>query len=123
MKEGKQTVIVALREGIELVIVATAAAQGQPQPDGGRRIHAIYAVFGQVFLCGAAFLIEHVVAVKAGRDKLVMLRLGQPVRGPWCEHFGAENIDPELEYEIEQAHKEHKEDLQRGANGGNVSPA
>ena len=47
VKESKQTVVVALRERIELVIVAAAAIQGQPEPDGRRRLDAIRTIFGQ----------------------------------------------------------------------------
>jgi hypothetical protein len=34
-----------------------------------------------------------------------------------------QNIDPELEYEIEQAHKEHKASQEASQGGGDVAPA
>jgi HAE1 family hydrophobic/amphiphilic exporter-1 len=34
-----------------------------------------------------------------------------------------QNIDPQLEYEIEQAHKEHKASRETGQQGGDIQPA
>ena len=35
----------------------------------------------------------------------------------------AQNIDPELEYDIQQAHKEHKASREGSAGDGDVQPA
>jgi hydrophobic/amphiphilic exporter-1 (mainly G- bacteria), HAE1 family len=58
-----------------------------------------------------------------GKKELAWLKAHRGELAEKAKKVEEQNIDPELEYEIEQAHKEHKEDLQRGANGGNVSPA
>ena len=68
---GEELVILLLRNRIVLVIVAAAAADGQAEPDGAGGIDAIDDVIDARLLGdAAAFAVEHVIAMEAGRDLL-----------------------------------------------------
>jgi hypothetical protein len=78
VQEGEAAVILLLLDGIELVIVALRAADGEAEPDGAGRGHAVEdAVDAELFLVDAALLIDLRVAMEAGGD---LLRLG----GVWA---------------------------------------
>ncbi len=51
-----------------------------------------------------------------GDKELAWLKAHQEGLMEKAKRVEAQNIDPELEYEIEQAHKEHKEFKERRAN-------
>ncbi|HUB62193.1 MAG TPA: efflux RND transporter permease subunit [Puia sp.] len=53
-----------------------------------------------------------------GKKQLAWLRAHRAELAEKAKRVEERNIDPELEYEIEQAHKEHKEFRERQANGG-----
>src|SRR5262249_27464911 len=66
-----EPVEVLLRELIELVVVAAAATQGEPEPDGRRRFDAIDDIIDPRLLRDAsAFAVDHVIAVEAGGNFL-----------------------------------------------------
>jgi HAE1 family hydrophobic/amphiphilic exporter-1 len=54
-----------------------------------------------------------------GKKELAWLKAHREELAEKAKRVEEQNIDPELEYEIEQAHKEHKEFKARQANGGN----
>jgi HAE1 family hydrophobic/amphiphilic exporter-1 len=54
-----------------------------------------------------------------GKKELAWLKAHREELAEKAKRVEEQNIDPELEYEIEQAHKEHKEFKERQANGGN----
>src|SRR5207253_11161115 len=75
VEEGEETVVILLRQRIELVVVALAAAQRQAQKCGGRRVDPVVDVDGRVLLRDrAAFEINRMVAVETGGDLLVRRR-------------------------------------------------
>ena len=78
----RELIVFALRERIEFVIVAAAAVEGQPHPDGAGRLDAVLHVIDARLLGdAAAFAIDHVVAMKAGGDELRRRRIRQQVAG------------------------------------------
>ena len=80
VEEGEELVVLALRERVELVIVAAGAAQRQAHQDRCGRVYAIGHVFDAVLLGDDAALgIDDVVAVEAGRQSLVECRVRQQV--------------------------------------------
>ena len=80
VEEGLHRIEVLRGEGIELVIVAAAAVEGLPHPHGGGRLHAVGGVFGQKLLRDdAAFLIEHVIAMKPRGNLLLQRRPRQQI--------------------------------------------
>src|SRR5207245_794105 len=82
MEKREETVEILLGQRIIFVIVTPRAAQRQPQPDGGGGFDAVGAIFNEEFFGNdPALLIDHVVAVKAGRDLLIKRRIWQKVAG------------------------------------------
>ena len=72
VEERDEPVEVLLADRIELVVVTSRAADGEPEPDRPGRLHPVDRVLQQVFvLDGAAFVAGHVVAVESARDELV----------------------------------------------------
>ena len=82
VKVRRELVVFALRERIVFVVVAPAAIEREPEPHRARRLHAIlHIVHPRLLRDAPAFAIDHVVPVKARRDKLLVLRLRQQVAG------------------------------------------
>jgi hypothetical protein len=72
MEKRVQSVVVPLADGVELVVVAAGAREGQAEPSGGGGLNSVEAVFGEEFLRNnAAFFIDHVVPVEPGGDPLI----------------------------------------------------
>jgi hypothetical protein len=66
----KELIVVALRDGIELVIVALSAAERQTEHRLAERLHAIDVIIRDVLLRDrAAFMRIHVVPLKARGDE------------------------------------------------------
>ena len=81
-EEGGEAVELPGGEGVELVVVALAAAHVVPEPDGGDVADAVGRVFGHVLLgLGAALLGRHGEPVVARGDLLLGGRVGQEVAG------------------------------------------
>jgi hypothetical protein len=71
VQEGEELVVLLLLDGIELVVVALRAADGEAEPDGAGRRHAVEdAVDAELLLVDAALLIDLRVAMEAGGDLL-----------------------------------------------------
>ena len=82
VEEGKERVVVALRDRIELVIVATRALERQPEHRGAERVHAIDDVLGAKLVLDAAALVRlPVQPVEGGGDALVARRVRQQIAG------------------------------------------
>ena len=97
MEEGVEPVEILLRQRIVFVIVAARAVHGQPQPDGRGGLDAVGAIFGEKFLRNnAAFLVDHVVAVKSRGDFLVKRGIGQEIAG---KLFDGELVEREVAVE------------------------
>jgi len=64
------------------VVVTLGAADRQPEPDRGRRVHAIDDV-GVVILLGdrAPFEVDHVIAMEPAGDALLRRGVGEQVAG------------------------------------------
>jgi HAE1 family hydrophobic/amphiphilic exporter-1 len=58
-----------------------------------------------------------------GKKQLAWLRAHRAELSEKAKKVEEQNIDPELEYEIEQAHREHKAFREGQSNGGNVAPS
>lgn len=79
---GEQPVIVALGDGIELVVVATGAVQRGSQPDRAQGLGLVEEVIDAVLLRDApAFAIDGVVAEKSGGEALLEGGFGQKIPG------------------------------------------
>ena len=79
---GEDLVVVALRERIELVVVALAAAEREAEDRFAERFHAIDVVVGEILLGDRAALVRvHVVALEAGGDELGFGVVRQQVAG------------------------------------------
>ena len=82
VEEGRELVVLALADRIELVVVALGAARGQPHPHRGRRVRAVEDVLDPVLLRDRAALeVDHVVPVETGRQQLLRRRIRQQVAG------------------------------------------
>ena len=82
VEEGVELVILALRDRVELVVVALRTADGQPEPDGAGGVHAVDDVGGVVLLGDRPpFVVDHVVAVEPAGDLLREQRARQEVAG------------------------------------------
>ena len=82
VEERRQLVELALRERVELVIVAHRAAGRQAHPHLRRRLRAVARVeHGVLFVDRAAFAGRDVAAVEAGADLLLERRVRQQVAG------------------------------------------
>ncbi len=80
VEEGDQAVKIFLPDGIELVVVATRATHGETQPGGARGACPVDHVLRMVFRGnGAAFKVDHVIAVEAGGDLVVEGGVGQQI--------------------------------------------
>ena len=82
VEEGQQPVVVALRDRVELVVVALAAADGQAEPDAAGGVDAIDdGLDAELFHIDAAFFVNEGVAVEAGGDALAPGGVRQQVAG------------------------------------------
>ncbi len=71
-KECGQRIVIALRERIELVIVASGAADGEAQPYRAGRVHAVLGVDGLVFFRNnTGFVGRDIAALETGGDQLI----------------------------------------------------
>ena len=78
IEQREGLVILALGEGIELVIVAPGTAHRQPHPDREGRIDPVHDVLdGILFRDDASFRVATMVAVESCRDSLVQGRIRQ----------------------------------------------
>ena len=79
-EESREGVILSLRDGIELVIVASGTTDGEPEPYGTSRIGAILGVHGCNFVeDGATFVGADVATLKAGCNQLLKRAVGKQV--------------------------------------------
>ena len=79
---AEQPIKLFLRDGIEFVVVADAAAECQAQKHGARRLHAFDGVADVEFLVDRPpFAGGHVAAAKAGGHALVDVAFGKQVAG------------------------------------------
>ena len=75
--KGKKLVVFLLGNGIKLVIMTLAAADGQPHPDGSQRIDAIDGISNGKFLWnGTSFSGADVATIEAGCHQLIDARVG-----------------------------------------------
>ena len=82
VQEREELEVLALQKGIVFVVVALAAIDGEAEPRFAYGVHAVNHRFGAELLgLDAAFLVEHRVAQKTGRDALVKRRVRQQIAG------------------------------------------
>ena len=82
IEERVEAIKLSLSNGVVFVIVAARAAKRHPHPCGGGRLHTIHDVLVLIlFRDGAAFEIDHVVAIETGRDLLRVGCIGQQIAG------------------------------------------
>ena len=100
IEEGRHLVELALRERVELVVVAHRAAGRQAEPDLRGGLGAIARVQDQVLLGDhPPFAGGDVAAVEAGADQLIERAIGQQVAGELLDrelierHVPVESID------------------------------
>ena len=87
VEECEELVELALRDRVELVIVAARAAEREPKKGRAGRADAVDHCFDAILLeIGAPFLIDHRVAMEAGGDELVLRRLWQQISGNLLDH-------------------------------------
>ena len=80
VQESGELVVVLLRSRVVLVIVTLAAIEREAKPNGAGGGHAIVeSVPAEFERVGSAFLVQHGVTVKAGRDSLVERRPFQQI--------------------------------------------
>src|SRR5258707_3417230 len=80
MEEGKELVMLLLRDRIELVIVALGATNRQSQPNGCSCIDAVEDISGLVFLRnGATLEVDRVVAMEPAGEALLHAGVRQQV--------------------------------------------
>ena len=81
-EERRERVEVALRDRVELVVVAGRAADGQAEEDRARGVGAVLGVDHLVLFRDHAALVRGcVAAMESGSDQLVHRRVGQQVAG------------------------------------------
>ena len=86
VEEGRERVVVGLRDGVELVGMALRAAERQAEPGRAHGVHAIQYVIDARFLgVAAALAVGHVVALEAGRELLLGGRIREEVAGELFE--------------------------------------
>ena len=87
LKNGEHLIELALRDRIELVIVAARAAERQPEERPRRwwrrDRHRLYAILLEV---DAAFVVAGRVAMEAGGDQLIDSGIRQQVAGDLLDH-------------------------------------
>jgi len=100
VQEREELEILGVRDGIEFVSVALAAADGQAQPRGAGGGDAVDdGVVTEFEGIDAAFFVEHGVAVKAGGDEVVWRGVRKKVAGDLFDreliegHIGVEGFD------------------------------
>jgi hypothetical protein len=82
VEEGEQPIVIALRDGIVLVVVALGAFERRAEPHGSDRVDAVEdLVDAMLLLVGAGLDVDRRAAVEAGREALVERRAGQQVAG------------------------------------------
>ena len=86
VEEGKELIVLSLADGVELVVVALRAADGEAQPDCSRGGDAVKdALDAELFLVDATLLIDLRIAMEAGGDELLARGLGHHVAGELFE--------------------------------------
>ena len=79
---GEELVVVALRDRVELVVVALGAAEREAEHRFAERFHAVDVVVGEILFGDRAALVRvHVVALEAGGDELRFGAVRQQVAG------------------------------------------
>src|SRR5262249_9775457 len=82
IEEREKLVILALRKGVELVVVALGAADCQAKKDAAGGVHAIDDRFDAELLeVYSPFLVDERIAVEAGGDLLRQRRAGEQIAG------------------------------------------
>ena len=80
VQEGKQAVVIALRQRVVLVVVALGTSERQPHPDGrGRADPVDHGMEAKLERIDPALFVEHRVAVKSRGHDLIARRVGQHV--------------------------------------------
>ena len=83
----EELVVVLLRNGVELVVVALGAAKGEPEHGFAERFHAVGVVVHEVLGGdGAALVGVHVVALEARGDELAVRGRREQVPGELLHH-------------------------------------
>jgi hypothetical protein len=79
---GEQAVVVVLRDGVVLVVVAARALEREPEESRAEGVHAVGHVLDAVFLLDAATLVGLAVQAVEGRGQALVARgAGQQVAG------------------------------------------
>ena len=82
VEEGSELVILALGERIEFMVVATTAVERQAKPNRAHRLGHIEDIIDAILLGNAAALaVNHVIAVEAGSQDLIVRRIRQKITG------------------------------------------
>ena len=82
VQERKQAVILLLRQRIEFMVVALGALNRKPKNTLADAIHSVEQSFHPELLgVHAAFLVQHRIAEKSGRDEIVLPRIWQLIAG------------------------------------------
>ena len=80
VEEGEEAIVIALRDGVELVIVAACALQRKSERGHTQRAHSVHDILDAVFLVDDAALgVDDVVAAEARGDFLLQRRLRQQI--------------------------------------------
>ena len=80
VEEGEEAVVLLLRHGVVLVVVAARALHGQAEEGRAEGVHAVGHVLDAVLLLGAAALVGLAVQAVEGRGQALLAgRLGQEV--------------------------------------------
>ena len=80
VEEGEEAVVIALRDGVELVIVAACALQRKSERGHAQRAYSVHDILDAVFLVDDAALgVDDVVAAEARGDFLLQRRLRQQI--------------------------------------------
>ena len=96
-EDAKQGVVVAGGDGIEFVVVALGAADGESEPRGADRVHAVDKLFvARLGAIDACFAIGERVAQEAGGDQLIGGGVGKQIAG---QLFDGEAIEGEVAIE------------------------
>lgn len=82
IKEGEEAIVVALGEGIELVIVTAAAVESEAEPSGSGGFSHIHGIIDAIFFGdGAAFAVDGVIAEEGGGEFLFGGGVGEEIAG------------------------------------------
>ena len=93
-EKGGEGVVVALRDGIEFMIVALRTIGGESEVDPADGLDAVRGIEGEVFFIdGATFIGGDVAALESGGDELLGGGIGEEVAG---DLIGGELVEGEV---------------------------